>query len=132
MRLIVNGLLVADEMVLMARRSNTRKSFAGLWSFPGGHVEPGETSEQALVRELFEEIGIRAAAYQHLVDQTVARPSGYSAIFSMFVVTQWQGDPILCNGEHSALQWYPLKEAHKQKGLALDFYPEMLRGLQPR
>ena len=55
---IVNGLLLRDRQVLMARRSANRRLSPNTWSFPGGHVEEGETLEQALTRELSEEIGV--------------------------------------------------------------------------
>jgi 8-oxo-dGTP diphosphatase len=49
MRTIVNALFVRDGMVLLARRSPHRSTYPGLWSFPGGHVEQGETLAEALV-----------------------------------------------------------------------------------
>jgi 8-oxo-dGTP diphosphatase len=51
------ALIDADNRVLIAERP-AGKSMAGLWEFPGGKVEPGETPEQALVREIREELGI--------------------------------------------------------------------------
>lgn len=51
------ALVDADNRVLIAQRPEG-KSMAGLWEFPGGKVEPGETPEQALHRELQEELGI--------------------------------------------------------------------------
>ena len=51
------ALVDADGRVLIAERPEG-KSMAGLWEFPGGKVEPGETPEQALIRELREELGI--------------------------------------------------------------------------
>ena len=52
------ALVDADGRVLLAQRPEG-KSLAGLWEFPGGKVEPGETPEETLIRELDEEIGIR-------------------------------------------------------------------------
>jgi 8-oxo-dGTP diphosphatase len=51
------ALVDADGRVLLAQRPEG-KQLAGLWEFPGGKVEPGETPEQCLIRELHEEIGI--------------------------------------------------------------------------
>lgn len=51
------ALIDADRRVLIAQRPEG-KSMAGLWEFPGGKVEPGETPEAALIRELHEELGI--------------------------------------------------------------------------
>ena len=51
------ALIDSDGRVLLAQRPES-KSMAGLWEFPGGKVEPGETPEAALVRELQEELGI--------------------------------------------------------------------------
>ena len=52
------ALVDADGRVLLAQRPEG-KSLAGLWEFPGGKVEPGETPEETLIRELDEELGIR-------------------------------------------------------------------------
>ncbi|TIR64810.1 MAG: NUDIX domain-containing protein, partial [Mesorhizobium sp.] len=51
------ALVDADRRVLLAQRPEG-KQLAGLWEFPGGKVEPGETPEECLVRELHEELGI--------------------------------------------------------------------------
>jgi 8-oxo-dGTP diphosphatase len=51
------ALIDPDDRVLLARRPEG-KAMAGLWEFPGGKVEPGETPEAALIRELQEELGI--------------------------------------------------------------------------
>jgi 8-oxo-dGTP diphosphatase len=51
---IVNGLLVRWPTVLLAKRSRRRSAYPGLWSFPRGHVEKGETLSEALGRELRE------------------------------------------------------------------------------
>ena len=54
------ALVDADKRVLIAQRPEG-KALAGLWEFPGGKLDPGERPEQALIRELREEIGIEVA-----------------------------------------------------------------------
>lgn len=63
---IVGGLLLRDQKVLMAYRSPSRTNHPGTWSFPGGHVENSETLEQALKRELSEEIGVLAKSWSFI------------------------------------------------------------------
>lgn len=130
MRHIVNGMLLNDGEVLMARRSKHRKSHPDVWSFPGGHVEGGETNEQALVRELKEEIGVLPTSYNHHSDLIVSGPSGYNATFHMFCVTTWEGDPSILDHEHSALHWYPLEAAAALKEIALSDYSSLLKSLR--
>src|SRR5690349_18684038 len=57
MMVVAAALVDADRRVLLQQRAPGR-SMAGLWEFPGGKVEPGETPEAALARELHEELGI--------------------------------------------------------------------------
>lgn len=59
------AVVLREERVLLVRRANPPD--AGLWGYPGGKVEPGETVEQAAVRELREETGVRAEAGAVLV-----------------------------------------------------------------
>ena len=55
------ALIDAENRVLLAQRP-PGKSLEGLWEFPGGKLEPGETPEQALVREMMEELGVKVKA----------------------------------------------------------------------
>ena len=58
MKDIVKAMLLRGTNVLLARRSSARRTYPDRWSFPGGHVETGEALDDALVRELQEEIGL--------------------------------------------------------------------------
>ncbi|MEW6335960.1 MAG: (deoxy)nucleoside triphosphate pyrophosphohydrolase [Acidobacteriota bacterium] len=60
LRLVVAAVIRADDGRLLVARRAEGQHLAGLWEFPGGAVEPGETAEAALVRELDEELGISA------------------------------------------------------------------------
>jgi mutator protein MutT len=117
---IVNAVLLRDGCVLLARRSAARRAYPGLWSFPGGHVEQGETLEHALHRELSEEVGIVPAQYRPLAP--IADPHASATTYRMFAVTGWQGKPRILDHEHSELRWFPLGVATALDDLALEAY----------
>ena len=89
--------------VLIAQRPQG-KSLAGLWEFPGGKVETGETPEAALVRELNEELGISIDAAS-LAPLTFASHSyeSFHLLMPVFVCRNWRGTPE--PREHTALEW---------------------------
>ena len=126
MRVIVNALLLRGGSVLLARRSPQRKAYPDLWSFPGGHVEAGETLEEALTRETGEEIGIVPLTYSAL--GTIPDPNA-PAIYHMFGVTTWNGEPAILDDEHTELTWFNPAEAMSLPDLALEAYRPLLRGL---
>ncbi|TAJ88528.1 MAG: NUDIX domain-containing protein [Reyranella sp.] len=126
MRVIVNALLLQGGDVLLARRSPKRKAYPDLWSFPGGHVEAGETLEEALIRETGEEIGIVPLTYSVL--STIPDPNA-SATYHMFGVSSWKGEPAILDDEHTALTWFALAKASRLPDLALEAYRPLLRGL---
>lgn len=103
--LIVVAALLIDEdgRVLIAQRPAGR-SLAGLWEFPGGKIEPGETPEHALSRELMEELGIavdiRCLAPLSFVSH--AYP-GNHLLMPLFALRHWEGIPAAL--EHAALAW---------------------------
>lgn len=99
---IVGGLLMRDQQILMAHRSPLRRNYPGTWSFPGGHVEAGETIEQALTRELYEEIGVVAKSWSFLqrFDDQSADPNR-PVKFHLFRVDEWKGDPTNIGDEHT-------------------------------
>lgn len=121
MRSIVNALLVRHATVLLARRSPDRKTYPGLWSFPGGHVEEGETLEQALVREVREEIDVTPRRFE-VLDRIERQEASDDVTYHMFAVSDWQGEPRIIDAEHTELRWWSLCEAEKLSDLALDEY----------
>ena len=97
------ALIDRDGRVLLAQRPEG-KSMAGLWEFPGGKVEPGETPEAALIRELHEELGIDT--WQScLAPLTFASHSydGFHLLMPLFACRKWQGQPHPHEGQ--ALKW---------------------------
>lgn len=117
---IVNAILLRQGEVLLAKRSPTRKSYAGLWSFPGGHVEEGESFDDALHRELGEEMGIAPVDWRHLAD--IADPTDASVIYRLYAVRAWTGEPAIRDDEHTEIKWMTLTAATSMEGLALQEY----------
>ena len=97
------ALIDPDGRVLLAQRPEG-KSLAGLWEFPGGKVEPGETPEAALIRELHEELGIDTWA-SCLAPLTFASHSypEFHLLMPLFACRKWQG--IVHGREGQALAW---------------------------
>jgi 8-oxo-dGTP diphosphatase len=93
----------ARGRVLLARRTEGR-DLAGLWEFPGGKREPGESPEQALVRELREELGIDVQVGPPLIAVAQQYPNKRLRL-DVRQVTQWQGIPRGHEGQ--ALAWVP-------------------------
>jgi len=133
MREIVNGLLLRGGKVLMARRSASRRDYPGTWSFPGGHVEQGESHDKALKRELAEEIGISAISTSYLMCLQ-DRPAGCRdrVAYHLYTVDDWEGEPANLGGEHSELTWVDLDCAAKLPDLALRSYRDVLARLTAR
>lgn len=82
---IVNGVLLRKNEVLLARRSPTRRAYGGLWSIPGGHVEPAESHEQALLGEPLEEAGTTPLEHRRLL--AITDPLSAITVYHMFAVT---------------------------------------------
>ena len=102
------ALVDADGRVLLAQRPEG-KSLAGLWEFPGGKVEPGETPEAALIRELHEELGIDTHA-SCLAPLTFASHSydDFHLLMPLFICRRWKG--IAQPREGQKLAWVRAKD----------------------
>jgi mutator protein MutT len=133
MTAIVNGLLLRNGNVLMARRSAARPNHPNTWSFPGGHVEMGETIEQALARELREEIGILARLPSFLTCLH-ENPEGVrqAITYHLFAIEAWEGEVTNLGDEHSELRWVPVAAASALPDLALNAYRDVFSSLVER
>jgi 8-oxo-dGTP diphosphatase len=97
------ALVDADRRVLIAQRP-AGKQLAGLWEFPGGKLELGESPEAALIRELDEELCVSTQT-ACLAPLTFASHSyeSFHLLMPLFVCRKWQGTPVA--REHAALKW---------------------------
>ncbi|MEJ1978140.1 MAG: 8-oxo-dGTP diphosphatase MutT, partial [Acetobacteraceae bacterium] len=97
------ALIDADNRVLLARRPEGKK-MAGLWEFPGGKMQPGETPEVALIRELKEELGIDVA--QACLAAFAFASHDYERfhlLMPLFLCRRWTGNPTGLEGQ--SLAW---------------------------
>lgn len=107
-QVVAVALINADGRLLVAQRPEG-KSLAGLWEFPGGKIEPGETPEAALVRELAEELDIIVApdALEALSFVSHGYPE-FHLLMLLFVCRDWQGEPRSLEGQ--PLRWVTMAE----------------------
>jgi len=97
------ALIDVEGRILLAQRPQG-KSMAGLWEFPGGKVEPDETPEAALIRELQEELGIDTWS-SCLAPLTFASHGydGFHLLMPLFACRKWEGIPQAREGQ--TLKW---------------------------
>ncbi len=113
------ALVDVDHRVLIAQRPEGR-SMAGLWEFPGGKIEDGETPEDALIRELNEELSIetKAACLAPLTFASHAYEE-FHLLMPLYICRRWWGIPKPQEGQ--VVKWvrthqlrdYPMPEADK-------------------
>jgi 8-oxo-dGTP diphosphatase len=106
----------ADGRVLIAERLGGGP-FDGLWEFPGGKIGSGETSAQALSRELAEELGIEVtecASFMNLRHEYEDRV----VTIEFFIVSDWNSDPVGREGQ--ALRWVPRESLDVEELLPAD------------
>ena len=97
------ALVDIDNRILIAQRP-AGKDMAGLWEFPGGKVEPGETPEAALIREVREELGIDTS-------ESCLAPFSFAShayadfhlLMPLYICRKWLGEPA--PREHGAIKW---------------------------
>ncbi|WP_373486849.1 (deoxy)nucleoside triphosphate pyrophosphohydrolase [Blastomonas sp.] len=106
---VVAALLSDRHGRMLVQQRPQGKSMAGLWEFPGGKIEPGETPEQALARELAEELGI-VVAPSDLKPFTFASDAlgNRHLLLLLYRCTRWEGEAAPLHA--SALRWADMVE----------------------
>lgn len=115
---VVAGFLKRDGQILVGQRPENN-SLAGQWEFPGGKIEMGETPEQALARELHEELGIEAQVGELKLACTHSY-GDVGIIILFYEIKFWKGEPKAHH--HMMLEWIypeelktrPIPEANKK------------------
>jgi 8-oxo-dGTP diphosphatase len=117
---VVAAALIDGNGRVLVQQRPAGKTLAGLWEFPGGKIEPGETPEAALVRELAEELGID-------VDPSDLRPVAFASeslrdrhlVLLLYAVHRWTGEPRaieaadLCWADATMLARLPMPAADR-------------------
>lgn len=107
---VVAGFIRRNDQVLIGKRPETH-SLAGQWEFPGGKIESGESPEQALYRELSEELGIEA----EIGELKLACTHSYvdvGILILFYEVLYWKGEPKL--NHHVEIEWINPLELSKR------------------
>lgn len=105
----VSGILQRGDKILIAQRPEG-KPYSGYWEFPGGKIEPNESDEQALIRELHEELGIVVNAAEFLFHHEYSYPDKHVHL-QLWKVTDFSGEP---HGKiNQELKWVTIAEMKK-------------------
>ena len=115
--MVVAAALIDCEGRVLVQRRPAGKMMAGLWEFPGGKIEPGETPESALVRELDEELGIKVDIDRLVPAAFASEPlAGRHMLLLLYLCRSWEGLPRALDAEE--LLWCTPDALH-----ALDMPP---------
>ena len=100
---VVAAVIVRDGKVLACRRA-PHKSLAGLWEFPGGKVEPGETDEVALAREIREELDVDITVGAFIAESV--EPAGEAMIRLNAYWARLGADDVAVSTDHDLMEWF--------------------------
>jgi 8-oxo-dGTP diphosphatase len=100
---VVCGIIKSPNGKILACRRGLNRHLGGLWEFPGGKVDPGETPQEALARELLEELGITVSVGEPLTAVVEWTDGAVSIRLSGFFCEIIQGEPVA--HEHEEIRW---------------------------
>lgn len=109
LRLVVAAAMVRGDGRIFLQKRPEGKALAGLWEYPGGKMEGDETPEEALTRELSEEIGVVTDPSDMVPITFASQPvAGKHMILLLYVLTHWTGEPAAQEGQETG--WFTLSE----------------------
>jgi 8-oxo-dGTP diphosphatase len=117
LRFVAAALIVRDGEILIGQR-RPDQPMGSLWEFPGGKIEAGETPQQALVRELSEELGIEAQVGERITRIRHNYRHGGAVDLQFFVVREFAG--AIDNQIYQQVRWVRLEELSGYEFLAAD------------
>jgi 8-oxo-dGTP diphosphatase len=118
-----------DGKVLLGLRAPSKKVWPQHWDTIGGHVEDGESLEDALIREAREEVGVTPTRFRLIATVKERKPEIYGdALHHVYAVTAWQGgDPANICDEHTELKWFSVSEMLLLTNIVDSDYPRFAR-----
>ena len=111
------GILINNDNQILLSQRTADKSFPGQWEFPGGKIESSETANEALIRELKEELGIDIDN-SYLFKRIEHYYDSFTANIEFFLVDSWSGE--LSGEEGQLVRWFSVRELRDLPILAAD------------
>ena len=128
---MASAIFLRGGKLLLAMRAAHKTMYPRCWDILGGHVEAGETVEQALIRESEEEVGLTPTSYSFAADIADPYPELHGeGIHHIYIVRTWEGgEPRMLGDEHTQLRWFTPVEACGLPDLAIDAYRPIFMSL---
>jgi 8-oxo-dGTP diphosphatase len=126
----VGALLIRPNgRVLLGLRAPSKKAWPRHWDTIGGHVEDGESLDDALVREIQEEVGVTPTEFRLVATVRERQPEVYGdALHHVYAVTRWRGgEPANVSDEHTELKWFSVSEMRLLNNIVDSDYPLFAR-----
>ena len=114
---VVAAVIRNDGQVLACRRGGNHE-LAGMWEFPGGKVEPGETDQLALAREIQEELGIAIVVDEFIIQSSMPRGLGSIEMFTYYA--RLVGALPTISADHDSMEWSDIDNLHTYDWAPLD------------
>ena len=115
-----------DGKVLLGLRAPSKKVWPRHWDTIGGRVEAGESLDEALIREVREEVGVTPTQFRLIATVRERQPELYGdALHHVYAVTRWEGgDPANICDEHTELRWFSISEMRLLTNIVDPDYPQ--------